>query len=154
MARPVCISMPSVPRHSGRALLGGSCRMSRKSVWPILAGLLLLAALSVVADMILRGFFPKAFGPSEAALGALASAVTILYAGAFGVLSSYLTARLAPGRPVVHALILGGIAFLFAIAGLVGSWHRAPAWFNVGFLATVLASAWLGGVIRARQLEP
>ena len=128
--------------------------MSRKSVWPIIAGFLLLAVLSVGADMILRGFFPRAFGPSEAPLGALASTVTILYASAFGVLSSYLTARLAPSRPVTHALALGGIVFLLALGGLVGSWHRAPAWFDIGFLAMVFASAWLGGIIRARQLQP
>jgi len=90
----------------------GSCRMSRKSVWPIIAGFLLLAVLSVGADMLLRGFFPKAFGPSAAPLGALASVVTIFYASAFGVLSSYLTAALAPSRPVMHALVLGGIVFL------------------------------------------
>jgi hypothetical protein len=126
--------------------------MSRKSVWPIIAGFLLLAVLSVGADMILRSFFPKAFGRSEAPLGALASLVTMFYASAFGVVSSYLTATLAPCRPVMHALALGGIVFLFALGGLVGSWHRAPAWFNVGFLAIVLAAAWLGGIIRARQL--
>jgi hypothetical protein len=128
--------------------------MSRKSVWPIIAGFLLLAVLSVCADMILRSFFPKAFGTVEAPLGVLASVVTIFYASAFGVVSSYLTATLAPGRPVMHALALGGIAFLFALGGLVGSWQRAPAWFNVGFLAMVIASAWLGGIIRARQLHP
>jgi hypothetical protein len=115
---------------------------------------LLLTVLSVGADLILRGFFPRAFGPSEAPLGALASLVTIFYASAFGVLSSYFTATLAPSRPVMHALALGGIVFLFALGGLVGSWHRAPAWFNVGFLVVVFASAWLGGIIRARQLQP
>ena len=128
--------------------------MSRKSVWPIIAGFLLLAALSVGADMILRGLFPKAFGPSEAPQNAPASVVTIFYAGAFGVLGSYLTARLAPSRPVMHALALGGIVFLFTLGGVVGSWHRAPAWFNFSFLAMVFPSAWLGGVMRARQLHP
>jgi hypothetical protein len=127
--------------------------MIRKSIWPVLAGLLLLAVLSVGADILLRGFFPKAFGPSEAAQGTLASVVTILYAAGFAVLSSYLTARLAGSRPVMYALVLGGIVFLFALGGLIGSWQRAPAWFNVGFLAMIFPSAWLGGFLRARQLE-
>src|SRR5436190_23023342 len=122
--------------------------MSRKSFWPIIAGFLLMAVLSVGADMILRSFFPKAFGTSQAPLGVLASVFTIFYTSAFGVVSSYLTATLAPGRPVMHALVLGGIVFLFALGGLVGSWQGAPVWFNVGFLATVVASAWLGGIIR------
>jgi hypothetical protein len=127
--------------------------MMRKSVWPVIAGFLLLVALSVAADILLRGFFPMTFGPSKAYQGTLASVVTIFYAGAFGVLSSYLTARLASSRPVMHALILGGIVFVFAIGGLVGSWQRAPTWFNITFLAMVFPSAWLGGVLRARQME-
>lgn len=127
--------------------------MNRKSVWPIIAGFLVLTVLSVGADIVLRAFSLEADGPSEASLSALASTVTIFYASAFGVLSGYLTARLAPSRPAMHSLILGGIVFLFALGGLVGSWHRAPAWFNIGFLALIFASAWLGGIIRARQLQ-
>ncbi len=60
---------------------------------------------------------------------------------------------LAPGRPVMHALALGGIVFLFGLGGLVASWHKAATWFNVAFLVMALASAWLGGIMRARQLE-
>jgi len=101
--------------------------MIRKSVWPVIAGFLLLAALSVGANILLRSLFPRMFGASEAPQCALASVVTMLYASGFGVLSSYLTAGLAGSRPVMHALALGGIVFLFALGGLVGSWQRAPA---------------------------
>ena len=131
--------------------------MSRKSVWPIIAGFLLFVVLNAGTDLILRGFFPKAFSLSAApqgALGALGSLITIFYASSFCVLSGYLTAVLAPSRPVMHALVLGSIVFLFSLGGLVGSWDRAPAWFNVGFLVVVSASAWLGGILRARQLQP
>jgi hypothetical protein len=127
--------------------------MIRKSVWPIIAGFLLLAALSVSADILLRSLLPRTFGPSVAPQGAIASVFTIFYAGGFGVLSSYLTARLAGSRPVIHALALGGIVFLLALGGLVGSWQRAPAWFNLGFLGVIFPSAWLGGFLRMRQLE-
>jgi hypothetical protein len=108
--------------------------------------------LSVGADILLRGFFPKTFGPSEVVQGALASVVTIVYAATFGMLSSYLTARLASSRPVMHAMVLGGIVFLFALGGFAGSWQRAPAWFNLSFLGMIFPSAWLGGFLRARQL--
>jgi hypothetical protein len=128
--------------------------MSRKSVWPIIAGFFLLAALSVGADMVLRGFFPKMFGPSEAPQSTLASFVAIFYAALSGALSSYLTARLAPSRPVTHALALGAIIFLFAVGGLVGWWQRASEWFNFAFLAMVFPSAWFGGLLRARKLKP
>jgi hypothetical protein len=52
----------------------------------------------------------------------------------------------------MHAMVLGGIVFLFALGGFAGSWQRAPAWFNLSFLGMIFPSAWLGGFLRARQL--
>jgi hypothetical protein len=125
--------------------------MTGKSIWAVIAGFLLLAVLSIGTDMLLRGIFPNTFGPLKAVQGPLASVATLAYAAAFGVLSSYLTARLAGDRPGMHAMALGGIVLLFAVGGLIGSWQRAPAWFNIGYLAMILPSAWLGGFLRTRQ---
>jgi hypothetical protein len=126
--------------------------MTRKNIWAVVAGFLLLAALSAGADILLRGLFPKTFGPSEVVQGTLASVVTIVYAATFGVLSGYLTAQLASSRPVLHAMVLGGVVFLFALGGLAGSWQKAPTWFNLGFLGMIFPSAWLGAFLRVRQL--
>jgi len=128
--------------------------MIRKCIWPVVAGFLLLAALSVGADILLRGFFQMTFRPSEAAQGALASVVTIVYAAGFGVLSSYLTARLAGSRPVMHAMALGGVVFLFTLGGLVGSWQKAPTWFNLVFLGMIFPSAGLGGFLASGASQP
>ena len=126
--------------------------MTRKSIWALIAGFLLLMVLSIGADILLRAFFPKAFSPSGAVQSWFAAITTICYAAAFGALSSYLTARLAGGRPVMHAMVLGGVVLLVVVAELAGSWHSAPAWFNLCFLAIILPSAYLGGFIRARQV--
>jgi uncharacterized membrane protein len=127
--------------------------MKRKSIWAVIAGLLLLSVLTTGADILLRAFFPKAFGTSGVVESWFAAIATITYAAVFNVLSSYLTARLAGSRPMMHAIILGGVVFVISVLGeLAGSWQSAPAWFNLGFLAMILPSVWLGGFVRARQL--
>jgi hypothetical protein len=53
---------------------------------------------------------------------------------------------------MLHATVLAGIVFLFALGGELMSWQSAPIWFNLGFLAMIFPSAWLGGLLRVRQL--
>jgi hypothetical protein len=39
---------------------------------------------------------------------------------------SYLAARLAPDRPMQHALVLGAVGLALSIAGAVGTWNAGP----------------------------
>jgi hypothetical protein len=125
--------------------------MIRKSIWAVLAGFLLLMALSISADFLLWALFPETFGHSGANLTWLASMVTILYGAASCVAGGYLTARLSGSRPVMHAAVLGGVMLLCGLVGLVGS--RAPVWFNLGFLAMILPSVWAGALVRTRRAK-
>jgi hypothetical protein len=127
--------------------------MIRKSIWAVIAGLLLITVLSVGADSLVRTLFPAAFGPAGQVQSRVAGMATILYAAAFGAFGSYLTARLAGARPIMHAMIVGGIVLLIVLIELARSWQLAPLWFNLGFVAMILPSAWLGGLMRARQVR-
>ena len=126
--------------------------MSRKSIWAVVAGFLLLLVLCVVADSLLRAICPAGFGPSGQLQSWGAGIATIVYSAAFSAASSYLTARLAGSRPVTHAMFLGGLLLLLTLVELARSWHLAPVWFNLCFLGMILPSAWLGGLARARQV--
>ena len=44
-----------------------------------------------------------------------------------GVAGSYITARLAPDRPMQHAPALGVVGLAMSIAGAVARWGRGPA---------------------------
>jgi hypothetical protein len=86
-----------------------------RSVGAMLAGLVAIFVLSIGTDMALHasGIFPPFGQPMADALFLLATAYRIVY----GVAGSYVTARLAPDRPMRHALALG----------IVGPWRsRAP----------------------------
>jgi len=72
--------------------------------------------------------------------------------GVFGVFGCYVAARLAPARPLAHALVLGGIGVVLSTIGAVGMWEAGPAWYSLAIIGIALPSAWLGGVWRERQL--
>jgi len=83
----------------------------------------------------------------------LATAYRIIYS----ILGSYLTARLAPHRPKLHALILGVIGVLLSVAGALSTWNKGPEfgpkWYPITLIVMAIPLAWVGGKIRVKQLE-
>ncbi|MBS0320093.1 MAG: hypothetical protein JSR18_06095, partial [Proteobacteria bacterium] len=66
------------------------------------------------------------------------------------IAGAYVTAWLAPRRPMMHAVILGVVALLLALAESTVFWNVLPAWSHVLAILLVLPSAWLGGLLHAR----
>jgi hypothetical protein len=87
--------------------------------------------------------------PMSDALFLLATAYRILY----GVLGCYVAARLAPHRPLSHALALGLVGTLISIAGAIAMWDAGPAWYSLAVVAMSLPCAWVGGKLRLAQLR-
>jgi len=124
-----------------------------RSIAAVLVGFVLIGALSFGADLVLRQAMPGAF---DAAGRVESTAVLLLmmgYVGLFAVTGCYLTARLAPRRPMLHALVLGALGLAFtAINTFAVFWDTAPAWYHVASLALVMPYAWIGGRLRELQL--
>lgn len=124
-----------------------------RSIGAIVLGFVLIGALSVGGDLVLRAVMPDVFSPE----GAVASTPVLLlvqgYVAVFAIFGCYVAARLAPNRPMAHALALGALGLVFNIAGTVARWDHAPAWYHILALALVMPYAWLGGRLRERQLE-
>jgi peptidoglycan/LPS O-acetylase OafA/YrhL len=74
----------------------------------------------------------------------------------FGIVGTYVAARLAPDRPMRHAMIAGFVGFVVSIAGAVATWNKGPAfgphWYPLALIVTALPCAWVGGWMRERQL--
>jgi hypothetical protein len=116
-----------------------------RSIVAIVIGLLTTVALSTATDLALyaSGVFPVPGTPMSNALFALATAYRVIFAAAGG----YVAARLAPRHPMKHALILGGIGFLLALAGVIATWGKAeygPAWYPIALVLTALPATWAG----------
>ncbi len=120
-----------------------------RRVGALFAGLLVVVILSTVADAVLHGtgIYPPAGQPMSNALFLLATA----YRLAFGTLGSLVAARLAPVRPMWHALALGALGTVLALAGLAATWDAFPAlgprWYPIALVVTALPCAWLGGLL-------
>jgi hypothetical protein len=129
----------------------GGCTMLR-SVVAVVTGFLLIMLLSLGMDTVLRTVLPAAF----AADGRVDGVPLLLFmqacVGVFAIAGCWLAARLAPRRPMFHALVLGVLGLAFNIAGSYAMWHTAPAWYHVLAIVLVLPYAWAGGQLREFQL--
>lgn len=125
-----------------------------RSVIAILAGAIVGIVLSLSTDIVLHvsGFFPSL---GEAVPDGSLMAATA-YRTVYGVLGSYVTARLAPRRPMKHALILGALGMAVSALGALASWNRGPAfgphWYPVVLILLAIPSSWVGGWLRVSQL--
>ena len=122
-----------------------------QSIVALLAGLAAVVVLSFVADAVfhLTGVFPRAGTPMNEAGDNL---LALSYRMAFGALGSYVAARLAPARPMLHALILGAVGTALAVLGVAATWNMnlEPHWYPIALVATALPMAWVGGMLGRR----
>jgi len=127
-----------------------------RSVLAVLVGMVVAIALTLATDELLHriGVFPP-WGASMVGFdGALLLAT--VYRTVYGVLGSYLTARLAPSRPMGHAMVGGAIGLAVSILGAAVTWNKGPAfgphWYPLALVVLALPTAWVGGKFRVGQL--
>jgi hypothetical protein len=133
------LALPNSPRRIGRGVLA------------VLAGFLAIVVLSIATDAVLHA--AKVYPPPEQGLhDPLLNLLALAYRGVFTVLGGWITARLAPGAPMRHAVILGVIGTLAGTAGVVATWNLnlGPHWYPIALAASALPLCWLGGVLAAR----
>lgn len=80
-------------------------------------------------------------------LFALATAYRVL----FGILSGYVTAKIAPDQPVKHSLALGVLGLIVSITGAIVMWDAGPAWYSLAIIAIALPCSWAGGILYERS---
>ena len=127
-----------------------------RSIGAVLAGFFAVVVLSLGTDVALHAarITPPLGQRMSDPLFLLATAYRTVY----GVAGSYITARLAPNRPMQHALAGGVNGLILCTVGAVVTWNQVPSlsphWYPVALIATALPGAWLGGRLRAMQLGP
>lgn len=131
--------------------IGTPIRRVLQSISAVLAGLLVIVIVTHITDAVLHatGVFPPFGQPMPDALFLLATAYRIVYGAAGG----YIAARLAPSRPVSHAVALGIIGAFLSIAGAAATWkggaEYGPKWYSLALIAVAIPSAWAGGKLCA-----
>jgi len=84
--------------------------LTLRSVGAVVAGLIAIVVLATAVDIVLHeaGFYPPWGEPMNDVHAAVATAYRI----AISIFGCWLAARLAPARPLRHAIILGVVVML------------------------------------------
>src|SRR5262249_22618029 len=122
-----------------------------RSVVAVIAGFLATALLSLGTDVVLHALrvFPPWGEPMSSELFVWAT----LYRIAFTVLGGFVTARIAPRKPMTHVLVLGIVGIVAATIGLAATWNQGPEfgpkWYPTLLVATAWPCVWIGGQFAA-----
>jgi hypothetical protein len=119
--------------------------MNRKSIWAVVAGVIFIIGVTTIVDIALHalGVFPPMDQPLDDRLAALATSYRIV----ISVAGAWLTARLAPAKPMQHALLLGVVGTVLGLVGVVATWNRGvgPRWYPVALAVLAIPQCWVGG---------
>ena len=124
-------------------------RRLMRSATAIAAGFFAVFVLSLGTDQILHmlDVYPPWGQPMfDTGQNVLALSYRLIYT----ILAGYITARLAPHRPMRHVRVLGIIGTVLATAGAVTAITVAdlgPSWYPIALAITALPCTWLGGVL-------
>lgn len=129
------------PRRLGRSILA------------LVVGIAVGIVLSVGTDWSLThfGFAPPQNERWTSQLLLLAAA----YRSIYGILSAYIIARLAPNRPMGHALLAGALGTAVSAAGAAATWNSTTGqhWYPVALALTALPMAWIGAKLSLLQFK-
>ena len=134
-----------------------SPRRIGRSIGAILAGVVVGIVLSLGTDIVLHviGVFPP-WGQSMVGFDGPLLLATV-YRAIYGVAASYVIARLAPDRPMAHALVGGVLGLAAGILGAILTWNKGPAfgphWYPIALIVLAMPQAWVGGQLRVMQLR-
>jgi hypothetical protein len=129
----------------------------KRSIWAVVAGVLFVIVVTTLVDVVLHvvRVYPPLGQPLDDPLALLATAHRVV----IGIAGGWLTARLAPSRPMRHALWLGYVGVVLGLAGLLATWNKGlgPRWYPVALVVLAIPQCWAGGRIyegRVSRREP
>ena len=124
-----------------------------KSIRAVVAGVLFIIIVTTLVDIVLHvaHVYLGMKEPLTDALALLASSYRLV----IGVAGGWLTARLAPDRPMRHALILGWVGVVLGLVGLVATWNLGlgPHWYPISLPLLAIPQCWLGGRVFERRMR-
>ncbi|HET9474419.1 MAG TPA: hypothetical protein VFO82_11025 [Steroidobacteraceae bacterium] len=118
-----------------------------KSFLAVLAGLAFTVVVAVVLDLVMHvtGVFGTEISDMTTSDFLLAFSYRVLSAIGAG----WITARLAPSRPMYFAVLLGAIGTAIALLGLIFAWMLSPKlgpiWYSFLLVVSAIPCTWFGG---------
>lgn len=124
-----------------------------RSIGAVVAGFVAVFVLAILTDAVMMGLhvFPAPDHPEL--YTDFQYLIITFYTGVYSAAGAYLTARLAPSKPLTHALVLGVLGTLASTAGGVAMWSKAAGheWYPIALIVIAIPTCWFGGWLYARR---
>lgn len=120
-----------------------------KSIGAVVAGFITVVILSIGTDTVLEklGIFPPI---NAAPFTTSLLVIAFLYRSAYTVLGGYVTAALAPERPMKLVWILAGLGTVGGALGIVVGWNLSDHWYPIAIFLSAIPCTWLGGKLKIK----
>jgi hypothetical protein len=128
-----------------------SSRRIGRSALALLTGIVIGIVLSTATDFGLHAIgltpSPKDRWPNNLLV------LATMYRAVYGIFASYVIARLAPNRPMGHALVAGTLGMIVSILGAIAAWSTTAGqhWYPVALALTAIPTAWIGAKLWLMQ---
>lgn len=115
-----------------------------KSIVAVLAGIIVIIILSTGTDalMIKLGAFPPLQLDSYTSKMLITA---LIYRGLYAIVGGYITSRIAPDKPMKHAIVLGVIGTILSILGAIIGWNLSEHWYPIALVLIAIPCSWIGG---------
>jgi len=119
--------------------------MKWKSIWAVAAGVLFVVIVTTIVDVVLH--FVDVLPPIDQRMTDADALLATSYRIVISVAGAWLTAWLAPNKPMKHALRLGYVGVVLGMVGVVTTWNLdlGPRWYPIALVVLAIPQCWLGG---------
>ena len=121
-----------------------------RSVLAVVAGFCVIGALAFGTGKIFQSMSPAQFDASGIPTTTVMMIVQLLYVGVIATFGCWLAGRLAPSRPMAHALAVGVLGLALNIPSAIMLRDTHPMWYIATGVLTTVLWAWLGGRLAER----
>ncbi len=126
-----------------------------RSILAVVAGFVVIGALAFGTGTLAARVWPGALDVDGNPATDAARAVQLLYVGVYAVFGCWLAGRLAPSRPMAHALTVGVLGTVLNVASAWAMRDGPPAWYLATGVVPTMLWAWVGGrIAEGRAAEP
>jgi hypothetical protein len=123
-----------------------------RSALAVPAGIVVLTvasfAIEWATDPVLARVLPDAQASGATWHYTVRKLIMFVYTTFCVAFGGYVTAWLARGSEVRHAVVMGAIQTALTGLAMIEFRHKAPVWFWIAGIAVTVPAAWCGGIFR------